>query len=131
MITIYHLSTSRSERIVWLMEEFGLEYTLEPFQREPNVAAPDALKEIHPLGKAPVISDGDTVLAESGAIVDYIVHRYGADRLAVQATAPNTPLSLLVPFCRGQPNDVCWSPWPSRASREGAQVRRGRACKPG
>ena len=88
MITICHLSTSRSERIVWLMEELGLEYTLEPFQREPNGAAPDALREIHPLGKAPVIRDGDTVLAESGAIVDYIVHRYGAGRLAVAPAAP-------------------------------------------
>jgi glutathione S-transferase len=87
MITIYHLSTSRSERIVWLMEELGLEYELERFQREPNGAAPDALKVIHPLGKAPVIRDGDTVLAESGAIVDYIVHRYGGGRLAVQPTA--------------------------------------------
>jgi glutathione S-transferase len=88
MITIYHLDTSRSERIVWLMEELGLEYKIELFQREPNGAAPDALKLIHPLGRAPVIRDGDTVLAESGAIVDYIVHRYGGDRLAVQPMAP-------------------------------------------
>ena len=88
MITIYHLSTSRSERIVWLMEELGLAYTLEKFQREPTGAAPDAMKAIHPLGKAPVIRDGDTVLAESGAIVDYIVHRHGGDRLAVPPDAP-------------------------------------------
>ena len=88
MITIYHLSTSRSERIVWLMEELGLPYVLEKFQREPNGAAPDAMKAIHPLGKAPVIRDGDTVLAESGAIVDYIVHRHGGDRLAVPPDAP-------------------------------------------
>jgi glutathione S-transferase len=87
MITIYHLSTSRSERIVWLMEELGLEYQLSRHQREPNGAAPDALKAIHPLGKAPLIRDGDTVLAESGAIVDYIVHRHGDDRLAVQPQA--------------------------------------------
>jgi glutathione S-transferase len=87
MITIYHLSTSRSERIVWLMEELGLEYLLSRHQREPNGAAPDALKAIHPLGKAPLIRDGETVLAESGAIVDYIVHRYGNDRLAVQPQA--------------------------------------------
>lgn len=84
MITIYHLSTSRSERIIWLMEELGLDYELKRFQREPNGAAPDALRNIHPLGKAPVIRDGDLVLAESGAIVDYIVHRYGADRLAIE-----------------------------------------------
>lgn len=87
MITIYHLSTSRSERVVWLMEELGLEYKLERFQREPSGAAPDTLKWIHALGKAPVIRDGDTLLAESGAIVDYIVHRHGNGRLAVQPEA--------------------------------------------
>jgi glutathione S-transferase len=87
MITIYHLDTSRSERIVWLMEELGLEYKLELFQRNDNGSAPDALRKIHALGKAPVIRDGDTVLAESGAIVDYIVHRYAGDRLAVAPAA--------------------------------------------
>jgi glutathione S-transferase len=87
VITIYHLDTSRSERIVWLMEELALEYRLELFQRNDNGSAPDALREIHALGKAPVIRDGNTVLAESGAIVDYIVHRYGSDRLAVAPAA--------------------------------------------
>ena len=87
MITIYHLDTSRSERIAWLMEELGLEYKLELFQRNDNGSAPDALREIHALGKAPVIRDGDTVLAASGAIVDYIVHRYAGDRLAVAPAA--------------------------------------------
>jgi glutathione S-transferase len=88
MITIYHLSTSRSERIVWLMEELGLEYRLEVFQREPSGAAPRPMKELHALGKAPMIRDGDTVLAESGAIVDYIVQRHAGGRLAVQPQAP-------------------------------------------
>jgi len=83
MITIYHLETSRSERIVWLMEELGLEYRLETFPREATGAAPPPLKTIHPLGKAPVIRDGDIVLAESGAIVDYLVHRHGGGRLAL------------------------------------------------
>ena len=87
MITIYHLDTSRSERIVWLMEELGLEYKLELFQRNDNGSAPDALRKIHALGKAPVIRDGNTVLAESGAIVDYIVHRYAGDHLAVAPAA--------------------------------------------
>jgi glutathione S-transferase len=86
MITVYHLTSSRSERIVWLMEELGLDYQLERFQREQNGAAPEAMKAIHALGRAPVIRDGDTVLAESGAIVEYIVHRYGNGRLVV---APN------------------------------------------
>lgn len=88
MITIYHLSTSRSERIVWLVEELGLEYKLEVFQREPNGAAPRPMKELHALGKAPMIRDGDTLLAESGAIVEYIVQRHGGGRLAVQPQAP-------------------------------------------
>jgi glutathione S-transferase len=89
MITIYHLDTSRSERIVWLMEELGLEYKLELHLREPNGAAPEALKAIHPLGKAPIIRDGDVVLAESGAIVEYIVNRHAGGRLAVAADAPS------------------------------------------
>ena len=89
MLTIYHLETSRSERIVWLMEELGLAYKLEVYPRETTGAAPHPLKAIHPLGKAPVIRDGDTVLAESGAIVDYIVHRHAEGRLAVRPEAPN------------------------------------------
>ena len=88
MITVYHLSTSRSERIVWLMEELGLEYKLEVFQREPNGAAPAPMKALHALGKAPIIRDGDLVLAESGAIVEYIIHRHGDGRLAVPPGAP-------------------------------------------
>ena len=88
MITIYHLSTSRSERIVWLMEELGLPYKLEFFQREPSGAAPRPMKEIHAIGKAPIVRDGDTVLAELGAIVDYIVRHHGGGRLAVQPDAP-------------------------------------------
>jgi glutathione S-transferase len=88
MITVYHLSSSRSERIVWLMEELALEYKLESFQREPTGAAPPPMKALHPLGRAPVIRDGDTVLAESGAIVEYIVHRYGQDRLALRPEHP-------------------------------------------
>jgi glutathione S-transferase len=87
VITIYHLETSRSERIVWLMEELGLEYKLDVFPREPTGAAPPPYKAMHPLGKAPVIRDGNMVLGESGAIVDYIVHRRGGGRLAVQPEA--------------------------------------------
>jgi glutathione S-transferase len=88
MITIYHLSSSRSERIIWLMEELGLAYRLEVFQREANGAAPPPMKALHALGKAPLIRDGGTLLAESGAIVDYIVHRHAGGRLAVQPHAP-------------------------------------------
>ena len=83
MITIYHLNMSRSERIIWLMEELGLEYKLEKFQREPGMEAPASLRAIHPLGKAPVIRDGDMVLIESGAIVEYISNRYANGKLSV------------------------------------------------
>ena len=87
MITVYHLTSSRSERIVWLMEELGLDYQLEVFPREQSGAAPEPMKGIHPLGRAPVIRDGDTVLAESGAVVDYVEHRYGNGRLVVPPNA--------------------------------------------
>ena len=71
------------------MEELGLEYKLELFQREPNGAAPAAMKSIHALGRAPIVRDGDTVLAESGAIVDYIVHRLAGGRLALAPEHPS------------------------------------------
>ena len=86
--TIYHLDTSRSERIVWLMEELGLPYALERFDRMPNILAPEELQRVHKLGRAPVIRDDDTVLAQSGATVEYIVARHGGGRLGV---APSDP----------------------------------------
>lgn len=89
MITIYHLGRSRSERIVWLMEELGLEYELVKFDRGADRFAPEDLKRVHPLGRAPVIRDGETVLAESGAIVEYIIARHAGGRLAVSPSEPN------------------------------------------
>jgi glutathione S-transferase len=89
MITIYHLNASRSERIVWLMEELGLPYKLEQVTRETSGLAPAAFRDIHPLGKAPVIHDGDTVLIESGAIIEYIIQRYGQGRFAVPVASPD------------------------------------------
>ncbi len=94
MLTIYHLSISRSERIVWLMEELGLPYHLETFARTPAIFAPESLKQVHPLGRAPVIRDGDVVLAESGAIVEYIIARHGGGRLAVAPDAADFPRYL-------------------------------------
>src|SRR5713226_3881235 len=88
VITVYHLSSSRSERIVWLLEELGLDYRMEFHSREPTGAAPPVMKAIHALGRAPVIRDGDAVLAESGAIVDYIVHRHAGGRLALPPDDP-------------------------------------------
>jgi glutathione S-transferase len=89
MIKIYHLNNSRSERIVWLMEELGLPYEVENVTRESTGMAPRTLREIHPLGKGPIVSDGDTVIAESGAIIEYIIHRHGGGRLAVPPSSPD------------------------------------------
>ena len=73
MITVHHLNNSRSQRVLWLLEELGLEYEIKPYQRDPNtMLAPAALRDVHPLGKSPVITDGDLTLAESGAIVEYL-----------------------------------------------------------
>ncbi len=94
MITVCHLSTSRSERIVWLLEELGLPYELEWHQREATGAAPAAMRDIHPIGKAPIIRDGDLVLAESGAIVEYIVQRHAEGRLAVPPESAEYPRYL-------------------------------------
>jgi len=78
MIVVHHLNNSRSQRVLWLLEELGLEYELKRYQRDPKtMLAPASLREVHPLGKSPVISDGGVTLAESGAIVQYLVERYG------------------------------------------------------
>jgi glutathione S-transferase len=78
MLTVHHLNDSRSQRILWLLEELGTPYELKRYQRNAETRlAPPELKEVHPLGKSPVITDGDMTIAESGAIVDYIIRRYG------------------------------------------------------
>jgi glutathione S-transferase len=83
MIEVHHLNDSRSQRILWLLDELGLDYEIIPYQRDPVTRfAPPALKAIHPLGKSPVISDHGLVVAESGAIVEYLVGKYGNGRLA-------------------------------------------------
>jgi glutathione S-transferase len=86
MLTVHHLGRSQSERIVWLCEELGIPYDLKVYQRQPNFQAPADYRALHPMGLAPVITDsGDggraTVLAESGAVVDYILAKYGSGRL--------------------------------------------------
>jgi glutathione S-transferase len=95
MITVHHLGVSQSERIIWLMEELGLPYQLVVHQRDAATRlAPDALRGIHPLGSAPVIHDGELVLAESGAIIEYVLGRYGDGRLGVAPSAPEFPSFL-------------------------------------
>ena len=78
MITVHHLETSRSQRVLWLLEELGVPYEIKIYRRDPKTKlAPAALKSVHPLGKSPVITDGDETIAESGAILEYLAERYG------------------------------------------------------
>ncbi|CAM3198414.1 glutathione S-transferase [Asticcacaulis taihuensis] len=81
MITVHHLDNSRSQRILWLLEELGLPYEVKAYKRGKDMLAPPELKAVHRLGKAPVITDGALVVAETGAIIDYILTTYGHGRL--------------------------------------------------
>ena len=90
MLTVHHLSTSQSERVVWLCEELGIDYQLVRHQRDPVTRlAPPALRDLTPMGTAPVIEDGDVVMGESGAIVEYIIHKHGAGRFALPPSHPD------------------------------------------
>jgi len=91
MITIYHLGVSQSDRIVWLMEELGLPYRLEWFDRMANMLAPPEYKALHPVATSPTIRDGELVMCESIAIIEYIVNRHGNGRLGVSPEKPNYP----------------------------------------
>src|SRR5215510_680062 len=88
MITVHHLNNSRSQRVLWLLEELALPYEIVKYERDPRtLLAPASLRAIHPLGKSPVITDGGATLAESGAILEYLVETYGKGALA---PAPGT-----------------------------------------
>ena len=89
MLTVHHLQTSQSERVVWLCEELGISYELKTYVREANGAAPPAYKALHPQGTAPIITEGSLALAETGAIVDYVLARYGGARLVATPESPN------------------------------------------
>ena len=89
MITVHHLNNSRSQRVLWLLEELGVEYEVKRYERDPvTMLAPAALRAVHPLGKSPVIADGPLTLAESGAIVEYLADRYGGGRILPPAGTP-------------------------------------------
>ena len=89
MITVHHLNNSRSQRVLWLLEELGLPYEIERYQRDAKtMLAPDSLRKVHPLGKSPVVTDDGVTLAESGAIIEYLVERYGNGRLIPPAGTP-------------------------------------------
>jgi glutathione S-transferase len=81
MITVHHLENSRSHRVLWLLEELSVPYQIKRYQREDTLLAPESLKKIHPLGKSPVITDGNRVIAESGAILAYLQQKYDSEHL--------------------------------------------------
>ncbi|HEX7933013.1 MAG TPA: glutathione S-transferase [Paraburkholderia sp.] len=92
MLTVHHLNNSRSQRVLWLLEELGVPYEIMRYQRDPKtMLAPPELRAVHPLGKSPVITDDGLTIAESGAIIEYLVGQYGHGRFA---PAPGTPERL-------------------------------------
>jgi glutathione S-transferase len=89
VITVHHLNNSRSQRVLWLLEELGVPYVVKQYERDAKtMLAPPSLKKVHPLGKSPVITDGEFTIAESGAIIEYLQEKYGQGRLAPPVSAP-------------------------------------------
>jgi glutathione S-transferase len=89
MIIVHHLNNSRSQRLLWLLEELGVLYDIRRYARDARtMLAPAELRQVHPLGKSPVITDGEVTLAESGAIMEYVLERYGRGRLVPRAGTP-------------------------------------------
>jgi len=89
VLTLHHLENSRSHRILWLLEELGVPYEVRHYKRDPKTSlAPPELLAVHPLGKSPVVTDGDLTLAESGAIIEYLVERYGGGALIPPPGSP-------------------------------------------
>ena len=89
MLIVHHLENSRSQRVLWLLEELGVEYEIKRYERDKKtMLAPRELREVHPLGKSPVVTDQGQTIAESGAIVEYLVERYGNGRLVPAAGTP-------------------------------------------
>jgi len=129
MVVVHHLNNSRSQRVLWLLEELGVPYEVKRYERDAKtMLAPPALTAIHPLGKSPVIVDGNATVAESGAIIEYLMDRYGQGRLLPPAGTPQrlrytywlhyaegsamTPLLLKLVFDRVAANPA---PWPVSA----------------
>ncbi|WP_392482030.1 glutathione S-transferase family protein [Nostoc sp. C110] len=89
MIVVHHLNNSRSQRVLWLLEELGIDYEIKFYERDQKtMLAPASLREVHPLGKSPVITDAENTVAESGAIIEYIVERYGNGQLIPSSGTP-------------------------------------------
>ena len=89
MVIVHHLNNSRSQRLLWLLEELGVLYDIKHYQRDPKtMLAPPELRKVHALGKSPVITDGEVTLAESGAIMEYVLEKYGRGRLVPKPASP-------------------------------------------
>jgi glutathione S-transferase len=129
MVVVHHLNNSRSQRVLWLLEELGVPYEVKRYERDAKtMLAPPSLKAIHPLGKSPVIVDGEITVAESGAIIEYLVSKYGDGRLIPAAASAQrlrytywlhyaegsamSPLLLKLVFDRVSANPA---PWPVSA----------------
>ncbi|GAA5234504.1 glutathione S-transferase [Verticiella sediminum] len=102
MIVVHHLNNSRSQRILWLLEELGVDYEIRRYERDPRtMLAPPELRAVHPLGKSPVITDGDVVVAESGAIIEYLVQREGGKLRPVEGTPERLRYTYWLHFAEG------------------------------
>ena len=102
MITLHHLNNSRSQRILWLMEELGVEYRLQVYTRDKNTQlAPKELMDIHPLGKAPILTDDETIIAESGAIIEYLIDQYGHSFRPQHGTPEHQSYTYWIHFAEG------------------------------
>jgi glutathione S-transferase len=102
MITVHHLEHSRSQRVLWLLEELGLPYEIRPYKRDPKtMLAPPELQRVHPLGKSPVITDGDITMAESGAIIEYLVDKAGGRLRPPQGTPEQRRYTYWLHFAEG------------------------------
>jgi glutathione S-transferase len=102
MLTLHHLETSRSQRILWMLEELALPYELKRYARDPKTKlAPAALKNVHPLGKSPVITDGDETIAESGAIIEYLAQRYAPHLIPDSGSQPHRQCRFWMHYAEG------------------------------
>jgi glutathione S-transferase len=107
MLVVHHLNNSRSQRVLWLLEELGVPYEVTRYERDAKtMLAPPELLAVHPLGKSPVIVDGGFTVAESGAIIEYLVDRYGNGRLIPPPAARSDcaiPIGFTMPRARSCP----------------------------
>jgi glutathione S-transferase len=102
MITVHHLEKSRSHRVLWALEELGMPYTLESYKRDSKtMLAPPELRRVHPLGKSPVVTDEGQTLAESGAILEYLVETYGAGKLAPKSDEDRIKYRFFLHYAEG------------------------------